>query len=135
MKNSINYSPEETTGGTTSLPPIIPYAHINLENTGGAVYTVDLILNVPAGSMLDIDGLEISGILQTNCGCSYRKCSLGIALAGGSNVLTQIPVPITSALLTGAQLLMIEIIDTNNPVTRPKGKTVIVLPGGITITI
>ncbi|MGZ5283415.1 MAG: hypothetical protein ACXWEY_14160 [Bacteroidia bacterium] len=135
MNNQVNYFPEVTGGGGTTLLPVTPYAHIDLENSGGAVYTVDLILNIPSGSMLDINGLQISGIMQTTCGCSYRICSLGITLASGSNVLTPISVPISSSLLTGAQLLMIEITDTDNPVTRPKGRTVIVLPGGINISI
>jgi len=136
MKNHVNYAPDGTdSGAETSLLPVTPYAHIDLENSGGTIYTVNLILNIPAGSMLDINGLQISGIQNTTCGCAYRTCTLGITLAGGANILTPISVPITSALLTGAQLLMIEIADKDNPVTRPKGRTAITLPGGITIFI
>jgi hypothetical protein len=125
MKNQVNYAPDVAdTSGTTDLLPVIPYAYIDLENSG-AVETVQLVLNIPVGSMLNIGGLQISGLLQTTCGCSYRICSLGITLAAGVDVLTAISVPISAALLTGAQLLMIEITDINNPTGRPKGKTMI----------
>jgi hypothetical protein len=130
MKAHINYAPDDADVlGTTTLLPVIPYAYIDLENSGGAVQIVQLVLNIPAGSMLDINGLQVSDIQNTTCGCPYRTCTLGITLAGGGNVLTSIPVTIPAALITGAQLLMIEIYDKDNPTGRPKGRNIVALPG------